>query len=98
MRWFWIGIEALRYYWACLPKNHDSGMPSSLIPDATYLEWRVDTAYGSIEKPDGTPRPRPPQQFMLRDIITFLEWRRRMRVTQKLKPRGPHPVAGDDRR
>lgn len=59
---------ALRQAVALAPRGWWRAWPPLPVPDATYLRFRLETAYGG----DGAP-PRPG------DVVTYLRWCRQWR-------------------
>lgn len=60
--------EALRALFAMAPRAWWSQGVRLPVPDPEYVRWRRATAYGSAQsRPAG------------RDVVDFLEWRRRFR-------------------
>ena len=60
--------EAARAALALAPRGWWRRPPFMPIPDRTYLEWRIETAYG-----DRSTRVTP------HDAVSYLEWRKRQR-------------------
>ncbi|MDH3607033.1 MAG: hypothetical protein OER12_08550 [Acidimicrobiia bacterium] len=60
--------EAIRAFFAMTPAKWWRMSPFLPVPRRSYLNWRLQTAYGSAEV-----RPQPV------DIIRFLEWRKAQR-------------------
>jgi len=74
-------LESTRYYWCVCALDWWKRPPFLPIPKWKYLKWRLDTAYGCKEN----GWERPPLKKLLADSITFLNWRRRMRLQQEAK-------------
>jgi hypothetical protein len=60
-----LAIDLLRAGWAFRRRRWWSAPPFLPLPDATYLRWRMYTAYGSEDAV-------PP----LEDLLRFVRWRR----------------------
>lgn len=60
-----LGVDLVRAGWAFRRRNWWSRPPFLPLPDATYLRWRMVTAYG---REDAVPP--------VEDVIGFARWRR----------------------
>ena len=60
--------EAVRTLVAFTPSRWWAQRPFLPVPRPEYIRWRLQTAYGTS---DATPDPR--------DLLHFLQWRRRQR-------------------
>lgn len=64
----WLLADALRLAWATRAQNWYRRPPFLPIPPASYLRWRMETAYG-----DGDAEPSPDE------VERFVRWASRMR-------------------
>ena len=60
-----LGLDLLRMAWAFRRRRWWRNFPFLPLPDPTYLEWRMYTAYGD-------PGAIPPVE----DVTRFARWRR----------------------
>jgi hypothetical protein len=60
-----LAVDLLRTAWAFRRRRWYLQPPFLPLPDATYLRWRMHTAYGDE---DAVPPPE--------DVIRFARWRR----------------------
>jgi hypothetical protein len=60
-----LAVDLLRTAWAFRRRDWWRQAPFLPVPDATYLRWRMYTAYG---REDAVPP--------VRDVIGFARWRR----------------------
>ena len=60
--------EALRTWVAFTPRKWWSQRPFLPLPRRAYIQWRLQTAYGSADVRPGKS-----------DFVEFLEWRREQR-------------------
>lgn len=63
-----LGLEAVRTALAVAAPGWARRFPFLPRPAASYLDWRLTTAYG---RPDAAPSPE--------ETAEFLSWRRKMR-------------------
>ena len=62
-----VAVDLLSLAWAFRRREWWRHAPFLPLPDRTYLEWRLHTAYGE-------ERDLPP----VRDVLRFARWRRRL--------------------
>ncbi len=62
-----VAVDLLSLAWAFRRRGWWRQIPFLPLPDATYLDWRLHTAYG-------VERQLPPVE----DVLRFARWRRRI--------------------
>lgn len=62
-----IGKEAISFYFVICKLGWWKRFPFLPIPSIIYIRWRLDTAYGTGN--------RPSMKVMFNDICKFLLWR-----------------------
>ena len=63
-----LWLEGVRTAVALAPRGWWRRRPFLPLPDRAYMTWRIHTAYG-----------RSRAQMIPRDVLSYLEWRKRQR-------------------
>jgi len=62
-----IGWALVQFYFRLIPRDWYRKPPYVPVPPASYVQWRLKTAYG---------KHRPPWRAVVRDLWQFGDWLR----------------------